>query len=249
MKIIGADALTLVSQNQVWSSDRGARLRTVYKGPPDKAKAAYLSYLNDPAVDEVTCDTLGSGTLEVFINEQTSAGPSPNNEELNVTWEVVPQDVYKDVLQHETFATYATPKNLANVRSEYERGNTDYAAVAGVPTTYQTMLNLNYQQYLRSIAVLVKTVRVGSRSSIVASWKGVDRAWKMNEPNGPNAPTLIIGAVNDLPEYDVTKKQWLKRAPSVRQSGRREFSLVYTWWFARRWSYTFYEGDNETGNP
>jgi len=30
---------------------------------------------------------------------------------------------------------------------------------------------------------------------------------------------------------------------------RGRYQISQEWWFARRWSYTLYNGDNEAGNP
>jgi hypothetical protein len=87
-----------------------------------------------------------------------------------------------------------------------------------------------------------------------AVYKGVDRAQRLHGDDGSPNPVFLgqaqlMTALNEIPEADHTKKQWLKRMPQTRSIGRNHYGLVYEWWFARRWSYATYAGDNEDGNP
>jgi hypothetical protein len=121
-------------------------------------------------------------------------------------------------------------------------------------STYAKLLLRGVGEFVRSTAILRATTVVNARTVAKASWEGVDRAWTLSGESGsPNPPGTgsagIVGLIDDMPDHDDEKKQWLKRAPQVRSLDRGRFQIVQEWWFARRWSYSLYEGDNEADNP
>ena len=94
--------------------------------------------------------------------------------------------------------------------------------------------------------VLTRTINVAKRSTVVPSWEGVDRAHKINESPGPEPPSVLLGTIENHPEADETKKQWLKNAPQVRQVSRSRYGIVESWMFAASHSLTLYGGDSDT---
>lgn len=254
-EIIGFDGYTLTKQRKGWSKSNGETQILTYKGPKDKIDDYYESIINADSVDSIDMDIDGGmGILEITVVDLDGSG-GPVTGENNDVWELVGQDLFRNVRAHETFNQDANQADLEEVREAIEKADKAFAVPAADPEqTYYKLLLRGNDEYVRTSAILRRTINVGPRTLVTAAWEGVDQAWKMNgEEGSPNLRTTgdaqIIGAVNSMPDADATKKQWLKRAPQIRGIGNRRYSLIYEWWFARRWSEVLYGGDEEDGNP
>ena len=104
--------------------------------------------------------------------------------------------------------------------------------------------------YLFSAINLRKTVKVNTRSTIVASWEDVNFVVTLESINPPDA---VIGSLNELErlasgemgdgEREVASWEWLKKAPTVRTAGKPKlFEVSYEWWGTDRWSRVLYGG-------
>ena len=259
LDVIGEDEMTRVSHREVWTQLRGSGFRSVWVGPEDKAREYYDDRVNDDDIDDLELDIDGGkGTVTITSSETNINGGTLNTQALNTVWELIGQDFEKDIRQHPTFSEYADPdlataqKALVQVWNEYEKGNFAFAPAAGEPTTMRNILRRGYTNYMRSLPILRMSVAVSRRSDLSASWAGVDRAWTISsETESPDPPTELLGTIASMPDADATKKQWLKRAPQVRQVGRHDYSIVQEWWFADKWSFLLYEGTEESdgSNP
>ena len=245
----GADAVTLISRKKAWSRERGDHYIEEYRGPLAAADTFFDSKRGTDEVDEVTFDQAkGAATVTLWVMDDVPGGGGQATGPLNEYWEVLPMEVYKSIRLHETFNALALQPALEAVRRAYEEARA-HTPPAGAATTYQKLLRLGVEEYVRSQFVLQRTIEVGRRSQVSASWEGVDRAQKITVAPGPTPPSAIIGALDAHPDYDEDKKQFLKKAPMVRQISRSKYQIMEAWWFARRWSETLYGGDNEDGNP
>jgi len=255
--VIGLNDFTLTSTSRTWSKDNGQGTVKNYEGPIDKIKEFFESQIDDPAIDTMrNLSNNGKGVLEVTFVDDDGSGEGLVTAENNDIWELIGQDLFKNIRAHETFNVDNDQPALEEVRKAVEAADKDLQALtAGEPQeTYQKLLLQGTDEYARTAVILRRSINAGSRTLLQASWLGVDRAWELdNEVGSPNLRTTgdaaIIGAIAEMPDEDGTKKQWLKRAPQIRTQGRRSWSIVQEWWFARRWSATLYEGDAEAGNP
>jgi len=250
--ILGLNDYTLVRTSKGWDKDKGSSISREYHGPIEKIDNLYESLIGDISIDTIDRTTqMGKGVLIITAADDEN----PNNPEENDLWEVVGQDLYKDLRSHQTYNQDADQADLEEVRRAIETVDLNFAEPANEPEkSYHKLLLRGVDQYVRTTAILQRSIQAGPRSLLKASWTGVDKAWKISGEDGsPNLRTTgdaaIIGYLQEMPEYDENKKQWLKRAPQLRQVGKRRFALVYQWWYARRWSHSLYDGDNEDGNP
>ena len=253
--IIGLNGVVRVSRKKRWTAARGHHYVEVWRGPIVKVEEYYESLQNAQGIDALDFDDAQGkpvGTLTVTRADDDGTGQG-SNEELNTQWELVGQDLYKDIRAHETFNQDADQVNLELCREHVERAIAAELpeGIAGEPfETYTKLLRRGTNQFLRSVAVLRKTIIVGPDNVIVPTWDGVDRAWKLdNEAGSPEPPNALIGDIVSLPEGNNLKKQWLKRAPNRTQISELDWRISQEWWYAARWSYALYVGDDEDGNP
>jgi len=259
----GLNDYTLTSTRREWNRDTGKSIVKTYVGPIDKIDAFYSSLINDPDVDRISdLSEHGKGTLEVFVADEDVSGIGSVTVGDNITWELVPQDITKPIRSLGAPAPTAIVFNeaalqdvLEDTRLFYETAQTSGTLPVGEPQeTYLKLLQQGSSEYVRTAAVLRSSLILSARSTLVASFVGVDRAHKLTgQPGSPDINFLgaatFLQLINQMPEADGSKKQWMKRAPYVMTNGNRRFSINQEWWFARRWSETFYGGDQEDGNP
>lgn len=251
LDVLGVDGMSRVGRRRSWSKNSGLGFTEIFEGPVDKAKIFYESFINGPDLDEVTFSQVkGKGVVELFQSDNDPEAAISTTGIDNEFWQIQPQDLWKSVRAHQTFNINALQDDLEAARLFYETAGAEGTKpTAGAPKTYFDLLLRGVEEYARSVPVLQQTIRVSKRTTIEASWDGVDRAHVIGAAPGPTPPTSILGVINNMPEADDTKKQWLKRAPQVMEESDARFQIITHWWFARRWSETLYEGDVENGNP
>jgi len=227
----------------------------MWSGDPVAVNTAFNGYVNNPFIDEVSFNLEG-GTprLELVYADSSDDGESEETTlALNSVWELLPQDLYRDIRAFQTFNQAADQTKLEDTRKFFEEahsGNGPHNADGAPYTTYLNILRRGQSEYVRTTAILQQSIAVSKRSTIAANWLGVDEAWKIDgEAGSPSPPAELIGSVAAMDEADSTKKQWLKRGPVERQINRYQYSISQQWWYARRWSKTFYNGDDEADNP
>ena len=274
LAIIGLYNYTKVGTRREYSQDMGQTTVETYQGPVSKINdlfdASVLS-VQDGTVDKVTTGREnGLGVLELHYADGDATNDVNATVQNNTIWELVGQDLYKNLRSFgfaaggdlaaagvQRFNLDADQASLENARGYFESAGNDpnfFAPAAEPAVTYLALLQRGVDQYVRSAVVLRSTITVSRRSLVAGRWVGVDRAWKLDGEDGsPNLDSVgqsaIIGSINEMPEADDTKKQWLKRAPQITMASRKAYTIAQEWWFARRWSHNLYLGDSEDGNP
>ena len=264
-EIFGEKEMVFQGLTSGWNPTSGDTTTKTYKGSLAKAQAFYDANINQQSIDSVTLSKAdGIGTVAITVIQDIAENP-PNNEFQNITWEVIPQDIYKNIRAFggrpepardgepdtEKFNLVGDQGELENARLFFETARQKGQVPAGpVQEKYLELLQRGVDQFVRTAVIIRSRIEVASRSQIRASWKFVDRAQTFAEIGikGGDAKRLI-GALNEMDEFDATKRQFLKRGATLRETGKRRFSIEQEWWFARAWSFTFYGGDFTPDNP
>jgi cell division protein FtsX len=253
VSIIGANEVTRFRRRRIKKTGNAASLQEWYKGPIGVAEAFFNSNLDNDDIDEINLSVQKAhGVITITYSDNDGSGDGGGgggDDELEEIWEILSDDLEKDLRQHDEFNKTADQGQLEAARQAYMEGDYNKAPAAGVAEVYHTLLMLGVTSYVRTAAILQRTIRVGRQSAAKASWAGVDQAWKLQGEEGSPDPTEdIIGVTTDMPEADESKKQWLKRGPNVRQVEDHGYEIVQSWWFAANWSNTLYVGTDEDGN-
>ena len=258
--ILGLNGYTKKSTRKEYTQDTGLSTVVSYEGPIakiDELLASSILSVQDGTIDKVTSGKSdGLGVLELSYADGDASQSDPNTVQNNTIWELVGQDLYKNlqsfdgaVSGSQAFNVDANQALLENARLYFETATKEGTIPTGEPyATYYKLLLRGVDQYVRSAAVLRSTINVSRRSLVAGRWVGVDRAWKLNSEDGsPDLDTVgqgaIIGSISEMPEADATKKQWLKRAPQITMASKRSYTITQEWWYARAWSANLYGGD------
>jgi len=274
IEILGLSGYTRTGSRQEYDQSNGESTVVTYQGPVSNIETLYAASkldIQDGTVDKASKSVEdGLGVLELSYADGNENDDDPNTVLNNTIWELVGQDLYKsirsyngdvsiangDPLDSEAFNKDADQADLEQARLYFETAGVEGSiGVAEPAATYIQLLYRGTDQYLRSSAILRSTLTVSRRSLVTASWTGVDRAWKLSGDAASGGPDLnvgqaaLIGAIETMAEADGTLKQWLKRAPQLTMSGRKSYTIIQEWWFARAWSANLYAGDQVDGNP
>ena len=264
IRVIGENNYTLASSQKSYSQESGETTREMYEGPIEKINDLYTTSIGEvkdgilDSADKSISNGKGQLTI-VYVADDGDGGEQPD-EVINEIWELVGQDFIKplrsyggevnkangDDIDSKKFNEDADQAVLEETKTYYEYGSNAKHGIApaGEPQeTYYKFLLRQQSEYLRSAAILRRTVQVSRRSELRSSWAKVDRAIKLNETGFSSAGQgALIGAINGMPEQDGTKKQWLKRAPQITQVGKGRYSMVQEWIYAAGWSANMYDG-------
>lgn len=250
VRVIGTDDAVRVSINRTYSRGSGETCVITYKGTKTPVEDVYNQYIAD--IDNDT-NPICNATYHYEGGEATVVVTYPSNETskwvtdlvdgaLAVSWEVTPRDITTDIRAHSDFNAAALQTLLDEIKNQFETGQ-DTSAVAGQPQEdYLTLLRYGVTEYIRSAPIIRKTTTATAKSKVKAVWTGVDTAVTITTID---PPTALLGSFTGLPDYNSTKKQWLVKAPTVRQVDRDHYDITQDWQFAKCWSVRLYGGDGE----
>jgi hypothetical protein len=253
VEVIGFDGVTESGRQRGWSTNDGHNLTVTYQGPSTKLEEFYNSLIGNVTVADMRFAVQqGKTSLYVLYYDTTiTSGNAENNEQINTVWEVVGQEIQKDILAHEYFSTSGYDEYFIKIRKYFESkpyDSTFYATISSVQqqADYYNLLAKGTEVYIRSHFIVRKSIQVASNSQVAASWDGVDRAHAWGNAPGPDPSgslnDKLIGAIANHPDWDSTKKQFLKCAPQIRQVAKGKFSITQDWIFAKGWSARLYAG-------
>lgn len=250
--ILGLDDMTRVTSTLKLTKASGKSETLIFEGPLAKAEVFALNQILDPLVDEVTLDRPGGDkgvvTLEFFGTDSIGDGAVSDLEE---TWDVLTQDLWKNIRAHQSFNQVGDQEALERVREAFERGERlDVTVLLEPGLRYYKLLLRGVEEYARTAVILQSTKKVAVGTILAPEWEAVDTAVKLfGEPGSPEPDVATVGTISDMPEADDDLRQWLKRAPNVGHASDTQYNIVQQWWFARTWSNRLYGGDPLPDNP
>jgi len=236
--------MTRTSSRRSWTRTSGTLWVEMWAGPRSKGFAKFKTLQRALGAQQV--DMLEEGGMAQIMFRYADADQTVAE---SIQWQALKNVLQRDLLTFPDFNADADQPNMAAARKAVEEAYPNYTPAAGAATTYFKLAQRGVTHYQRSLTILRSTLRTRRRSKIKASWKGVDRAHKINSRYGPRPDPEIIGAIEEMEDYDATKKQWLKVAPDITPIGADWYEIGQDYLGARRWSHALYGGDNEDGNP
>lgn len=223
LDILGTTAATEQGRRKVYTFFDGEREERVFMGPTDAVETLYNLYKTvagyNPDYDVVEFDPgRGKGTLRISKVEDGEA-----------VYELYPNEILKPIALHKYFAitaTAVTADEMATINQNIPLATP--AASTGLTgkalTLYKYML-WGMEEYLETGYVLRETKNVSKRSTVAASYTGV------NTVVTPPSTSAVNSLIGTLPSGE-----WLKKAPVVRMIGKRRWQIVTEWWWAEKWA-------------
>lgn len=239
--LYGLNGLSIVGRKRV-TGPQGQSTEVTYKGPLDKMRTEFTARVTSG--DQVSFDDRVGGSITITYPDDDGSGGGAATESANSVWEMDSVEIIRPISMHPTFNP--NPKDAALDADIQAARKAIATATTFAPTTpvlgqkYYDLLAHGSEEYIVSVPVIKKTVTVGKKSTIVASWTDVDKAVLLSLINPPSA---LLGTIGNIPGADATKKQWLKKAPQLRGITTSKFEIIYTWWFSVQWSSTLHNGD------
>lgn len=248
-RVVGANEITELKSIRSWTKTDGVATTRRFVGPSELIQARFneLSASISPGADELTEHYNGSvGELNIKIYDDSGSDTGGNTEELNSVWELIASDLNKPIEYHTNFASISAERKRQLEYAAQTAGwqTADGEAIATPSNAAEKSLYGHYANqsldFLLSTFILRKSTTVSSRSTITASYAGVDRVVTLASINPPSA---LIGALTSLPKMNGSSGawEWLKKAPQVRQVSKTKYSIIYEWWGMEQWS-VIYDG-------
>jgi hypothetical protein len=255
-----------------WSKLTGETRRETWSGPNDKADTFYNDRVGSEDIDDLDLKHVpGVGTVSFTVTDDQEGQSGGTNEEDNAIWEILPQDVFKDLRAHPYFnpsdsivSEIVTADNAIKKGTAFSTSGMTWATQVG---KYYALRMRGVQGYLENNIVINKTITTSSRSIIEAVYDDVGRAVKLPRINPPEQLLGNLAAIIKIPDnsnylpvvdnnantpywvtdasipYTATAWEWLAKRPTIRSlaDGKR-FEIQYSWWGAERWSMVLYGG-------
>lgn len=182
-----------------------------------------------------------SGRLSCRVIDDSGGADGGNTEAVNAIWELIANDILKPIETHSDFDSIAADRKREI--ENYVRSATDYPATLSGAAELSLAGYYAYQvlDFPLTELLLRKSIVVSSRSTITAAYAYMNRCVAINADQlianiGP--PSALLGVLTSLPLMSGADGawQWLKKAPQVRQVGKRKFQIMYEWWGTERWA-------------
>jgi len=254
--IKGSEDMTLVRSGNRWNKEDGQQIVQYWEGPRTVAKDFWAAYVNEETVDEAQHDERGGkGYVTLVYNAVEDDEGGPMGED-NSVWEVLPNEMVKDIRTHPYFNPSASVyQYITEADQSLARGEQyDYDGMPSFNEMMQRYLGLRLagvEGYVFSGVILKKSTKTSNIGTLTASWKNVNFVVNLNVDIDP--PIEVIGSINELERCaegemgdglrEDAEWEWLKKAPVVRTAGSpRLFQIDEQWWGADKWSKVFYGG-------
>ena len=240
LDVIGDDQPIQQGVSWRWNKTQGDTKSVVYKGSAEKLQALFNSYKSFGGglanYEELQLDAMnGTGTLIASVGGQSAQATQDGDS----MFELYANDIARRIENAPYFDSLST-EDKSKVYAVYNRAITLPYDGSSVPagnsltgkslTLYQFLEN-GIHEYYESQYVLRVTMIVSERSSVRASFSGVNQVTTPPSFSGSNA---IIGALPD--------GEWLKKGPVLRSYGEGKWQLSQEYWWAVKWSSVLYGG-------
>lgn len=231
LQVIGSTGAIQQSIAKQWAYSPGETSQTVYKGVYAAVSNLYEQYKAvagyNPTYDQLSLlYNRGTGTLTVSTVQDGTA-----------QYELIGNELSNPIWSHPYFLTSDTPSarltadQIREVRRSWETGTETTCPFTDKQKTLYDMMSAGTIEYLVSSYVLRETKIVSKRSTVQASYVGVNT---VVTPPSTSSVNSLIGA---LPTGE-----WLKKTPQVRMAGARRWMIETEWWWAVKWSAILYGG-------
>lgn len=223
---------------RTWTADRGWATVRVWKGAKEVIQSFIFTEQEPPGYESIRMTDEGEiATVEITYAD--SAAGVTDAGAMNVEWELLGNDLEKDLKTHSSLASdddailtqlAAAEKEFLNPVSGIDYPRTEWDLKA---KTLWRHLSKGTKAYLVTQYVLRKTIKVARDAGVLASLVGVNT---VEEPAG--VPSDLFLQPTDQGDGPI---EWLKKPPTVRFLGRGKFSIVQEWW-GGKWSGSLYLG-------
>lgn len=219
-----------------WSESVGWQTVRTWIVPADDRAALEQELIEDGAIKVSSVDDGATSTVSGTYPDARD-GSQPGAEPQNVTWELVGNDLMKDIRTHSSLepATDDDRRYIAEAKAAVDTGEEPASMTSWTTKAWNVyyLLSKGTTDYVLTQYVLRKTIRVSESDGVKASLTNVNKV---------EAPSGVPGALFSLPsEQGDGAIQWLKKPPTVTYLGRGKYAITQEWW-AGKWSSVLYGG-------
>jgi len=231
-------------KKRTWTKADGWSTVRTWEGPTDAIfdKAVELSQINGAEGVDLTEDG-PTATVQATFPDAQDAGLDINQGEENIEWELLGNDLEKDLKTHPYLkpASNADRKGLAAAERASQEATDPDPNWPSIADDYYKFLTQGTTAFILSQYVVRRTIKVSRLALVKASLANVN---KVESPLVSGMPSDLLFALPTIQVHGQTTSalEWLKKTPQVRHLGRGKFSIQQEWWGADKWSAALYNG-------
>lgn len=242
MSLIGYNGLTQQPERREYDPKEGWITFVPYHGPIAAVQGVIpalvqqgLRFSEFPVQD-------GVRGIEIrYSNAQDGAAPATDpNDEQTVTWELLGNDLNKDIFDSDTFSGSTLDdsdrENLRGLRDGTVRSTHNVIVnMTGDPAKFRDLIKKGVESFTVSQYVLRRT------GVVSLDWQGT---FGISNVGKYYSTTTDLNDEENVPatlKFSLPSGQWLKRTPSVRQNRDGRWVSTQEWWHADTWSDVLYE--------
>lgn len=235
---IGIQDMIRQPDRREWAVGTGDQTIRTYIGPRDQADALKAQLITDGAIKVTQQDEGATSTVTATYPYVVADGvPPTTNAGQNITWELLGNDLNKDLRAHSALQPTTGTNEPADITEAYayisEGGKAEKASWCDKAKYIYRLLSKGTTEYVVTQFVLRKTTKVSAADGVTAA---------LTNCNKVEAPTGVPTALFQVPtEQGDGTIEWLKKPPTVAYLGNGKYSIAQEWW-AGKWSQGLYGG-------
>jgi len=224
------------AERRTFSRENGWTTTRTWEGPTNEIMALAAGLTSEASTIDISGEGPTRRLTATYADAQDEALDS-QQQELNVTWELLGNSLFKDLKTHSSIEPDNEEERKQVLKAEeniHQPGKHSEESLGVKGLKLYQHLSKGTEGYEVVYWVLRKTIKVGV---------GTDVALSISNVNRVEAPTGVDTALFSIPVSieDIANMRWLKRPPSVLALGRGKYSIVQEWW-AGKWSSDLYGG-------
>lgn len=238
-KVLGTTEIIRLPDKRTWNQTDGTQTFHRFAGTAEAVQRKFNELAaagSSSGVDDLDEDITGkAGKLVCRVIEDSGTASGGNTEALNAVWEVLAQDILKPIETHTDFNSVLTTRKRLIEKEARDPGTQTLGTMTDAEKSLYGYYANQVLDFMLTEFIIRKTIVASTRSELTLNYASANRVVTLASID---PPSVLIGSLTSLPKMDGTSGQWewLKKAPQVRQVGKRKFQLVYEWHGAERWA-------------
>lgn len=240
MSLLGHPGLVAQAERREYSPAGGWTTVRTYHGPIDAVQGIIPNLVNQGLRFSEFPVQDGIRGVEIrFSDAQDGAAPPTNpDDEQTTTWELVGNDLNKDLFDHPNYTALseANKKTLKDYRDGAKKiDDADVSALTGNAEKFRDLITKGVEGFTVSQYILRKT------GVVALNWSGT---FGITNVGDYYATTTDLSDTENVPatlKFSLPTGQWLKRTPTIRQNRDGRWVSSQEWWHADDWSDVLYD--------
>jgi len=240
MSLIGINGLTEQPTRREYDPRDGWSTLVTYHGPTAAVQGVIPNLVNQGLRFSEFPVQDGVRGIEIRFSDARDGAAPPTNpdDEQTTTWELVGNDLNKDLFDHANYTALpdANKKTLKDYRNGAKKiDDADVTALTGNAQKFRDLITKGVEGYTVAQYILRKT------GVVALDWSGTFGVTNVGDYYATTADLTTAELVPATLKFSMPSGEWLKRTPTIRQNRDGRWVGTQEWWHADTWSDVLYD--------